>query len=117
MQDQDAPAMPGQEFSMRRVYSLLAIAVVVSGLAALRGASAADAQRTFQEAVAEGGELRYIQGIPVLLLEGEPEQIARQQAALVLDVVRRHAHLCPRPFWAGTEAGRSGRAWSNSAAA
>jgi hypothetical protein len=29
----------------------------------------------------------------VLFLEGEPEQMGRQQAALVLDVARRHSHL------------------------
>jgi hypothetical protein len=83
----------GREFSMWRVSGVLAFAVVVSGLAAIRGASAADAQRTFQEAAAEGGELRYIHGIPVLFLEGEPEQMGRQQAALVLGVARRQSQL------------------------
>ncbi len=47
----------------------------------------------FKEAAAEGGELKYVQGIPVLFLEGEPEQMGRQQAALVLDVARPHLHL------------------------
>ncbi len=78
---------------MWRVSGVFVLAVAVSGLAAIRGASAADAQRMFQEATAEGGELRYIHGIPVLLLEGEPEQMGRQQAALVLGVARRHSHL------------------------
>ena len=46
------------------------------------------APRTFQEAAAEGGQLRYVQGIPVLFLAGDPEQMGRQQAALVLDAWR-----------------------------
>ena len=78
---------------MWRVSGVFAFAVVVSGLAAIRGASAADAQRMFQEATAEGGELQYIHGIPVLFLEGEPEQMGRQQAALALGVARRYSHL------------------------
>lgn len=78
---------------MWRVSGVLAFAVAVSALAAIRGAAAADAQRMYAEAAAEGGELRYIQGIPVLLLEGEPEQMGRQQAALVLEVARRHSNL------------------------
>lgn len=78
---------------MWRVSGAFALAVVVSGLAAIRGASAAGAQRMFQEAAAEGGELRYVHGIPLLFLEGEPEQMGRQQAALVLGVGRRHSNL------------------------
>jgi hypothetical protein len=82
-----------QEFSMRSMFGVCVLAVVASGLAATGVASATGAQRMFQEAAAEGGELRYIHGIPVLFLEGEPEQMGRQQAALVLDVARRNSHL------------------------
>jgi hypothetical protein len=75
------------------IAGVFVFAVVMSGLAATSGASAADAPRMFQEATAEGGELRYIHGIPVLLLEGEPEQMGRQQAALVLGVARQNSQL------------------------
>ena len=71
----------------------LVIALIVWGLAATGRAAAADAPRTFQEAAAEGGQLRYVQGIPILFLAGDPEQMGRQQAALVLDVARRHLDL------------------------
>ena len=78
---------------MWRVSGPFVFAAVVAGLAAIGGASAADAQRMYQEATADGGELRYIHGIPVLFLEGEPEQMGRQQAALVLGAARRHLQL------------------------
>jgi isopenicillin-N N-acyltransferase like protein len=34
------------------------------------------------------GELKYINGLPVLILEGTPEEMGRQQAALIADVVK-----------------------------
>jgi isopenicillin-N N-acyltransferase-like protein len=42
----------------------------------------------FVEATREGGQLKYIRGVPVLFLRGDPEQMGRQQAALVMDVAR-----------------------------
>jgi len=45
-------------------------------------------ERPFKEAVREGGELKYIQGIPVLFLQGSPEQMGSQYAALLLKDVR-----------------------------
>jgi hypothetical protein len=72
---------------------VLAVAVAAAGFTPIRGASAADTPRMFREAAAEGGELRYVQGIPVLFLEGEPERMGRQQVALVLGVARRHSQL------------------------
>jgi len=44
--------------------------------------------RAFEEAVREGGQLKYVDGVPVLFLAGEPKQMGRQQAALVMDVAR-----------------------------
>ena len=58
--------------------------------------SAAETRRTFTERAAEGGELKYVLGIPVLFLEGEPEQMGRQQAALVFDVARKYAQVPKR---------------------
>ena len=78
---------------MGRVAGIFATAAIVSAIVADGTTSAADARRVFKESKAEGGELRYVQGIPVLLLEGEPEQMGRQQAALVFDVARRNANL------------------------
>ncbi|MGO8752320.1 MAG: hypothetical protein ACLQNE_40800 [Thermoguttaceae bacterium] len=78
---------------MWRVCRGFAFLAIVWGPLAMRGATAAAAERMFKEAVAEGGELRYVRGIPLLLLEGEPEQMGRQQAALVLDVARRYSQV------------------------
>ena len=97
------------------VRSVLAIAVVAAGLAAIREATAADAQRTFQEATADGGELKYLDGIPVLFLAGEPEEMGRQQAALVFDVARRHTNL-PKAIVGRYGGGSFGRWWSRAAA-
>ncbi len=44
--------------------------------------------KPFQEAVFEGGELKLVDGIPVLFLEGEPEQMGRQYGRLALGAVR-----------------------------
>jgi isopenicillin-N N-acyltransferase like protein len=78
---------------MWRVGGIFATAAIVSGIVANGVTVAAEARRVFKESKAEGGELRYVHGIPMLLLEGEPEQMGRQQAALVLGAARRSAHL------------------------
>lgn len=78
---------------MGRARGAIAVAGLAWGLLWTAGAWAADAPRVFREAAAEGGELRYIHQVPVLLLQGTPEQMGRQQAALVFDVARRNAHL------------------------
>jgi hypothetical protein len=78
--------------------ALLALALSAgAGTSWVAGASAADAPRLFKEAAAEGGELKYINQVPVLFLQGEPEQMGRQQAVLVFSVARRHADL-PKMF-------------------
>jgi len=66
------------------------------GLRGLPTAWAADAPRLFKEAVSEGGELKYVHGVPVLFLQGEPEQMGRQQAALVFDAAREHTGVAKR---------------------
>ncbi len=63
---------------------LLAAVLLVACNATVSGAGA----RPFEEAARLGGELKYVRGVPVLFLEGDPEQMGRQQAALVMDVAR-----------------------------
>jgi hypothetical protein len=50
--------------------------------------SVADEARPFQEATRAGGELKYVDGIPVLFLQGEPEEMGRQQALLIAEAAR-----------------------------
>ena len=42
----------------------------------------------FREATFEKGRLKYVQGIPVLTVEGTPEEIGRQKAALTVDAAK-----------------------------
>ena len=56
---------------MWQMRNLLALAMVVASFAAIQAVSAADPPRMFQEATAEGGELKYVAGIPILFLEGD----------------------------------------------
>ena len=44
--------------------------------------------RVFREGRHGGGELKYVNGVPVVFLEGTPEEIGRQESALVLGTVR-----------------------------
>ena len=43
--------------------------------------------RAFQEGKFEGGQLRYINDLPVLIVSGTPQEMGRQKAALTGDVV------------------------------
>ena len=45
-------------------------------------------QRPFKEGVQAGGELRYVNGIPVLFVQGTPEEMGRQQGLLLADAAR-----------------------------
>jgi hypothetical protein len=54
--------------------------IVVSLL--LSAAAQAAETRSFHEARFEKGELKYINGLPVMVVEGTPEEIGRQEAAL-----------------------------------
>jgi predicted choloylglycine hydrolase len=62
----------------KRLLPLLPL-LVVSLLAA---AAAAAEKSPFQEGRYEKGELKFIQGLPVLVVEGTPQEIGRQKAAL-----------------------------------
>jgi hypothetical protein len=45
-------------------------------------------ERTYREGSHGRGELRYVEGVPVMTLEGTPQDIAEQEAALSIGVVR-----------------------------
>jgi isopenicillin-N N-acyltransferase like protein len=56
----------------------------------LAAAAAEDtAQRTYREGRYEKAELRYINDLPVLIVEGTPDEIGRQKAALTTDAVNK----------------------------
>ena len=78
---------------MRRAawFLFLAAMTAAAGFAAnvfIATARAAE-QRAFAEGRSEGGELKYINGLPVLIVVGTPEDFGRQTAALTSDVVRK----------------------------
>lgn len=52
--------------------------------------------RPFREARFEKGELKYVEGLPVLIVEGTPQQIGRQKAALTGDIVKSIANYPQR---------------------
>ena len=56
--------------------------------------SSADDTFRFTEAKFEKGELRYINGLPILTVEGTPGEIGRQQGALTADVA---VHVVAHP--------------------
>lgn len=59
-------------------------------LAVLIAATAfADEPRAFSEGRADGGELKYINDVPVLIVTGSPEEMGRQAATLTRDVVHK----------------------------
>jgi hypothetical protein len=45
-------------------------------------------ERAFKEGVQAGGELKYVGNIPVLFLQGTPEEMGRQQGLLLADATR-----------------------------
>jgi len=66
------------------------------------------AEQPFTEARAEGGELKIIQGIPVLFLAGDPEEMGRQQGALLVEPLRP---LCKLPKAIVEREAWGGAAW------
>jgi isopenicillin-N N-acyltransferase-like protein len=68
-----------------------AIVFILCALSALVGCPStgiAD-ERPFKEGRADGGQLLYINDLPVMTVAGTPEEIGRQSAALTDDVVRK----------------------------
>lgn len=73
----------------------IAVAGVLIGCLCLTAnVSPADDGLRFSEARFEKGELRYINGLPVLTVEGTPREIGRQQGALTADVA---VHIMAHP--------------------
>lgn len=66
---------------------LLASAFLLSALAA----RADDDDFRYREGRADGAELKYVEGVPVLLLAGSPDQLGRQQGTLGSGVAERLA--------------------------
>jgi predicted choloylglycine hydrolase len=54
----------------------------------LAATAGAEETRVFHEGRAGGGELKYINDLPVLIVSGTPEEIGRQKALLTADVVK-----------------------------
>jgi hypothetical protein len=52
-------------------------------------ASSAEQSRGFKEGRSGGGELKYINDLPVLIVAGTPDEIGRQKAALTGEVVKK----------------------------
>lgn len=72
----------------RAKWLLLALFVTAAWAVPLREAIAAE-KTDYQPASQGGGELREIDGIPVLILRGNPQEMGRQQAALVGAAIKR----------------------------
>lgn len=79
------PLEPGQRFDVGKLVTDIA-RDIPGGLTV--------AEQPFQEAQAEGGELKIIQGIPVLFLAGDPEEMGKQQGELLIKALRP---LCELP--------------------
>jgi isopenicillin-N N-acyltransferase like protein len=63
----------------------------VAWLVSLATAADDSPRRTYQEGHYEKAELRYINDLPVLVVEGTPSEIGRQKAALTADAVQKLA--------------------------
>ncbi len=87
-----------------------AIAGLVAGCLLIGTAAAGDdAPFRYREGKCGSGELKYINGLPVLRVEGTPEQIGRQEAALTVDAAKE---LLPYPKKLLELIGCEGR-WAN----
>src|SRR5262245_58490048 len=64
----------------RRTLAFLAVYALIATQAAR-----AEAPRTYAEAHADGAELTYQHGIPLAVLSGTPEDLGREQAALLAE--------------------------------
>jgi hypothetical protein len=64
---------------------------------------AAPQQPVYREASKEGGQLKYVNGIPMLIIEGTAEQIGAQESVLSIDAMRPLLEL-PRKILKGERA-------------
>ena len=74
-----------------RLACLAATCLITAAAAAQDAAEQEVAERPFREARYEKGELRYINNLPVLIVEGTPAEIGRQKAALTGEVAKQLA--------------------------
>ena len=65
--------------------------MLLAGLLAVSAAVAGEEPRPYREGRFEKAELRYIDGLPVLVVQGTPAEMGRQKAALTGDVARKLA--------------------------
>ena len=86
---------PGKPVALNRevisahilAFRIVTAAVAVFGLLC-QAVLAAPPQPVYREASREGGQLKYVNGIPLLIVQGTPEQIGAQEIALVLEATR-----------------------------
>jgi hypothetical protein len=74
-----------------RTFSKAVCCLVAACLIFTAAAARAVEDRPYREARYENGELRYISGLPVLLVAGTPAEIGRQKAALTGEVAEKLA--------------------------
>ncbi len=77
---------PPRRFTFPQAFFLAPFFALVFGLAPL--ASAAD-ERPFVEGKFEKAELRYVNSLPVLIVDGAPEEMGRQKAVLTAEVTKK----------------------------
>ena len=68
-----------------------AVRLLLAALLLAASAARADDTRVFQEGRCGDAELKYINDLPVLTVDGTPEEIGRQKAVLTMDVVKKLA--------------------------
>jgi len=89
------PTRSGQADPFPMPRSRITVAGLLIGCLCLAGkASSADEPFRYTEARFEKAELRYVNGLPVLTVEGTPQDLGRQQAALTADVA---VHIMAHP--------------------
>jgi isopenicillin-N N-acyltransferase like protein len=72
-------------------FAIISVLLIFSTLLYHPSPVAAVEERPFQEGRFEGGQLRYINDLPVLTVAGTPAEIGRQKAALTGEVARKLA--------------------------
>jgi hypothetical protein len=79
---------PNLQFAIYNLhFAIICLLVILPALLVRPYPGIAAEKRPFQEGRSDGGELRYINDLPVLIVSGTPEEIGRQKAALTGDVV------------------------------
>jgi isopenicillin-N N-acyltransferase like protein len=85
------PACDSQFAFCNLRFAAICVLLIFSCLQLCPSPAVAVEEKTFQEGRFEGGQLRYIDDLPVLVVSGTPEEIGRQKGALTGDVVHKLA--------------------------